>query len=104
MDVGNALTWQSGRRFDYARTNLDYVPPLRRRQLVENVLAQADRVIIGVFNEQLDERPTEVLVQSWGYRIAGRSERANLHKPQIDYRVLWVDGDRRQSPIGEEGQ
>ena len=89
--VGNALTWQSDRRFDYARTNVDYVPAHRRRELLENILAQADRVIVGVFNEQIEARQTEKLVQSWGYRIAGRSERANLRKPQIDYRVFWVD-------------
>lgn len=40
-----------------------------------------------------------------GYMLEclGRSERANLRKPQIDYRVLWVDNERRTSPISEEG-
>jgi SAM-dependent methyltransferase len=101
--VGNALTWHAGRRFDYARTNLDYVPAHRRRELLENLLTQADRVIVGVFNEEIEARPTEDLVQAWGYRIAGRSERANLRKQQVDYRVLWVDSERRLSPISEEG-
>jgi len=101
--VGIVLIWQSGQRFDYARTNIDYVPAHRRRELLENLLAQADRVIVGVFNEEIEARPTEELVQSWGYRICGRSERANLRKPQIDYRVLWVDSERRISPISEEG-
>jgi len=100
---GNALTWQSGRRFEFVRTNLAYVPGLRRRQLFENLLAQADRLIVGVFNEQSDERPTEQLVISWGYRIAGRSERTNVRKPQVDYRVFWVDAEGRPSPISEEG-
>lgn len=93
--VGNALTWQSGVRFDFARTNLDYVPAHRKRQLVENLLSQAGRLIVGVFNEQTHERPTEDLVRGWGYRIAGRSERANLKKPEIDYRVFWVDSEER---------
>jgi SAM-dependent methyltransferase len=93
--VGNALTWQSARRFGFIRTNLDYVPAHRKRQLFENLLAQSHRLIIGVFNEQLDERPTEQMVRGWGYRIAGRSERANLHKPNIDYRVFWVDSEER---------
>jgi len=47
-------------------------------------------------------RDTEDLVRSWGYRIAGRSERANLRKPEIDYRVFWVDSEDRPSPISEE--
>ena len=93
--VGNALTWQAGRRFDYARTNLDYVPAHRRRELLENLLAQADRVIVGVFNEHFDERTIETMVRGWGYRIAGKSERANQHKPEMDYCVLWVDSEER---------
>jgi len=100
--VGNALTWTSDRRFDYIRTNLDYAPAHRRRQLFENLRAQADRLIVDVFNEQIDERPTEDLVRSWGYRIAGRSERTNLRKSEIDYRVFWVDSEDRPSPISEE--
>ena len=101
--VGNALTWRRGTSFDFVRTNLDYVPAHRRRQLFENLLAQADRLIVGVFNEQVHERPTEELVASWGYKIAGRSERTNLRKPQVDYRVLWVDNEDSPSPISEEG-
>jgi SAM-dependent methyltransferase len=103
LAVGNALRWQSGRRFDYVRTNLDYVPANRKRRLFENLLAQADRLIVGVFNEQLDERPTETMIRAWGHAIAGRSERLNVRKPQVDYRVFWVDSERRPSPISEEG-
>lgn len=94
--VGNALSWQSGVRFDFARTNLDYVPANRKRELVENLMSQVDRLIVGVFNEQLDERPTEQLVARWGYRIAGRSERLNLRKPQVDYRAFWIDHEERR--------
>jgi hypothetical protein len=94
--VGNALTWQSPERFDYVRTNLDYAPAQRRRQLFENLLAQTDRLIVGVFNEHFDERQTQRLVEGWGYRIAGRSERANRHKPEMDYCVFWVDSEERE--------
>lgn len=92
--VGNALTWQPPRRFTYIRASLDAVPGHRRRELFERLLRQTDRLIIGVFNEQVDERPTEELVRSWGYRIAGRSERTNRHKPAVDYRVFWVEEQR----------
>ena len=77
------------------RTNLDYVPAHRRRSLVENLLAQSDRLIVGVFNEHFDERLTEQMVHDWGYRIAGRSERANRRKPEMDYCVFWVDSEER---------
>jgi SAM-dependent methyltransferase len=96
MAVGNALTWQSGQRFDFIRTNFDYVPQPRRRQLFENLLAQADRLIVGVFNEHFDERPTEQMVRDWGYRIAGRSERRNRRKEEMDYCVFWVDSEERE--------
>jgi hypothetical protein len=91
--VGNALTWSAGRRFTYARANLDAVPSNRQRELVGHLLGLADRLIIGVFNEQVEERPTEELIRSWGYRIAGRSERTNRRKPAVDYRVLWIDAE-----------
>jgi SAM-dependent methyltransferase len=91
--VGNALDWSGGRRFTYARANLDAVPPHRRRQLVGHLQGLSERLIIGVFNEQVEERPTEELIRSWGYHIQGRSERANRHKPAIDYRLLWIDSE-----------
>jgi len=91
--VGNAIDWSAGRRFTYARANLDVVPSRRRRQLVDHLLGATDRLIIGVFNEQVEQRPTEDLLRSWGFRIAGRSERRNRHKPAVDYRVLWIDSE-----------
>ena len=95
IEVGNALSWQSAVHFDYISTNLDYVPRDRKRELIENLLAQTRRLIVGVFNEQIEERPTEEMVRAWGFRIAGRSERLNLRKPQVDYRVFWIDSEER---------
>ena len=89
--VGNALEWEPPRDFTYIRTGLEYVPRHRRRQLVERLLGFCDRLIVGVMNEETEARPTEELLRSWGYAVAGRSERANRKKPGIDYRVLWID-------------
>ena len=89
--LGNALDWEPPHRFTYVRTGLEYVPRHRRRELVERLLGWCDRLIIGVFNEEAHARPTEELLRSWGYAIAGRSERANRTKPGIDYRVLWIE-------------
>ena len=89
--VGNALTWQPGRRFSFVRTGLEYVPKHRRRELVEHLLRFCDRLIVGVFNEHESERTTEEALRSWGFRIAGRSERTNRRKPGMEYRVLWID-------------
>lgn len=89
--VGNALEWEPPQRFTYVRTGLEYVPRHRRRELVERLLGWTDRLIIGVFNEEAHDRPTEHLLCSWGHRIAGRGERAHPTKPGMEYRVLWID-------------
>src|SRR6185436_16393758 len=36
--IGNVMTWSPPRRFDVVHTGLDYVPPARRRELVERIL------------------------------------------------------------------
>src|SRR6202022_4333911 len=89
--VGNALSWEPPRRFTYARTNLEYVPRPRRAALVERLLSYSDRVIVGVYNEEREARPTEDLLRSFGFEIAGRTDSPHPAKPRIDYRVLWID-------------
>lgn len=89
--VGNALDWEPPHRFTYVRAGLEYVPRHRRRELVERLLGWTDRLIVGVFNEEAHDRPTEHLLRSWGLRIDGRSERAHRTKPGMEYRVLWID-------------
>ncbi len=96
--VGNALDWEPPHRFTYVRTGLEYVPPHRRRDLVERLIAWCERLIIGVFNEEAHARPTEELLRSWGHRVAGRSERTNRKKPGMDHRVLWIDSGVGSSP------
>jgi hypothetical protein len=67
------------------------VPPRRRRELVARLLGYADRVLVGVYNEQRHERPTEELLRACGFEIAGRHDAAHPAKPAIDYRVVWID-------------
>jgi hypothetical protein len=88
--VGNALAWTPQRRFDVVRTGLDYVPPPKRRRLVEHLLSYASRVVVGVFNEERGDRRLEREVAGWGFEIAGRADRRHPH-PQLDYRVFWID-------------
>jgi SAM-dependent methyltransferase len=38
--IGNVMTWDPPRRFDAVHTGLDYVPPARRRDLVERILGR----------------------------------------------------------------
>ena len=93
--VGNALGWEPQRRFDTVRTGLEYVPEPRRRDLVahllERVVAPGGRLVIGKFNEEVERRSLEEEVSGWGFRVAGRAERAHRAEPRLAYRVFWID-------------
>ena len=91
--------WQRSRleapeRFTYVRTNLDYVPAARRaellRHLLDDVVARDGRLIVGVFNEELD-RAVEESVRSWGFEVVGRAERPHPDTPLLVRRAFWVD-------------
>jgi SAM-dependent methyltransferase len=88
--VGNAIHWEPPRRFDAIRTGFDYVPPDRRRELVEHLLGFCDRLIVGVHNEERDAPGFEDEVSSWGFAAAGHSVRDHPH-PQLVYKVFWLD-------------
>lgn len=92
--VGNALDWTSPRRFDLVRTGLEYVPRRRRRDLVsrllDEVVAEGGRLIVGVFSEQRDDHATERELAAWGFAIGGRSERPH-RDPRLAYRIVWID-------------
>jgi len=88
--VGNALQWTPPRRFDVIRTGLDYVPPPRRRELVEHLLDHCDRLVVGVHNEERGSPGLAAVVEGWGFAITGRSERPHPH-PRLAYRAFWID-------------
>jgi hypothetical protein len=92
--VGNALEWRPSRRFTYVRTNLDYVPAARRaellRHLLDVVVARDGRLVVGVFNEELDG-VIEELVGSWGFEGAGRAERPHPDTSRLVRRAFWID-------------
>lgn len=91
--VGNALTWKPPHRFDVVRTGLDYVPPRSRPRLVERLLrevvAPGGRLIIGVYNEERDQRTIEGSLTSWGFTVGGRTERPHPHAA-LAYRAIWL--------------
>jgi SAM-dependent methyltransferase len=88
--VGNAASWTPPQRFDVIRTGLDYVPRPRRRELVERLLGFGSRLVVGVFNEERERRALEDEVATWGFSIAGRTERDHPH-PRLAYRAFWID-------------
>jgi SAM-dependent methyltransferase len=102
--VGNALDWQPPQRFTFVRTNLEYVPPRRRCELVARLLGYADRVVVGVYNEQRHERPTEELLRAYGFEVAGRHDAPHPTKSGIDYRVVWISLPRSAAPRRGSGR
>ena len=92
--TGNAMTWVPPRRFDVVRTGLDYVPPRRRADFVERLLAEVvapgGRLVVGVFNEEKDRDTVADALRSWGYAVAGSTSRAH-RDPRLRYKAVWVD-------------
>jgi len=94
--VGNALTWTPPMRFDFVRTNLEYVPPRRRRDLVErlmrDIVAEDGRLIIGVYSNADPGGPgLDDIVRGWGYPVAGQVERPHRTRLNELQRVFWID-------------
>jgi SAM-dependent methyltransferase len=92
--TGNAIDWQPPDRFDVVRTGLEYVPTRCRRdfvaRLLADVVAPGGRLVIGVFNEERDDRALEREPGCWGLPIAGRTEREHPD-PRLAYRAVWMD-------------
>lgn len=88
--AGNALRWQPPRCFDVVRTGLEYVPAARRPELVQHALAMAPLVIVGKYNEELEERATEEDLRAWGFSIVRSVERPHRADPRICYRATAV--------------
>ena len=52
-------------------------------------------MIIGNYNEEkaelLQGEAIEDLVESWGFTVAGRSERPHFHDDRLLYRIIWLE-------------
>jgi hypothetical protein len=88
--IGNALGWQSPRRFDVVRTGLEYVPRRRRRELVMHLLGMTDLLIVGKYNEEIANRSTEGDLRAWGVEMTRTVERPHRTDPRVCYRAVGV--------------
>ena len=96
---GNAAVWVPPAPFDFVRTGLEYVPPDRRRSLVEHLLshtvAPGGRLLVGPYTEERDEtrpRPSqEETVRGWGFAVGGRLERPHPRDDRCIRRLFWID-------------
>ena len=71
--VGNAFTWQPPTRFDFVRTELEYVPEERQRAFLDRLLAEfvttGGRLILcgyGSPRSNVATHPVRKLVRSFG--------------------------------------
>lgn len=94
IHVGNASTWvpPHGRRYDYVRTGLEYVPPGRRGALVGHLLEHVvgRRLIVGPNNEVRGEPAWQRQAEEAGYPVAGRVEVPHSD-PRVVRSVFWVE-------------
>jgi hypothetical protein len=104
--LGNAIDWEPTTRFDFVRTSLEFVPRSRQsdliRRLLERVVAPGGRLIIGTCNEkkipgEYHGASTAHRLRSWGWDIAGSSERPHRLDDRLVYRVFCIDADHRAS-------
>lgn len=96
--TGEVMGWQPLLRFDFARTELEYVPPDRRGALVERLLggflAPGGRLIVCSYGSATrpvpKAEPVGDILRGWGYRVAGEAEGADANGV-VFTRVAWVD-------------
>src|ERR671914_252804 len=82
---GDLASWERGRRpvmaaVDRDGTFLDV--GCANGFLLEHVMAPGGRLIVGVFNEEKEERRTEESLSSWGFEVAGRFD-AEHRDPRV---------------------
>ncbi len=95
---GNVMTWTPPRRYTYARSNLEFVPPGRRRdqvaRLLDDVVEPGGRVIICSYGSSRDpeNRPEPVagLLAGWRFTVAGAA-RGTAANGVVVTEVAWVD-------------
>jgi SAM-dependent methyltransferase len=89
---GNALHWQPPRRFTYIRTGLEYVPAVRRGDLVAHLLDAATdhRLLVGPATEERDCAEIEEVLCGAGVAPSGRVERPHSDS-RLVRRLVWID-------------
>ncbi|TML19388.1 MAG: SAM-dependent methyltransferase [Actinobacteria bacterium] len=91
--LGDALTWEPPRSFEFARTELVYVPEERRPELVERLLSYVDRLIVCSYGSRRRSLPAEDVgeqLRSLGFDVAGELEREGCDGALI--RLAWIGG------------
>ena len=100
IHVGNIVDWEPPRRFDYVRTELEYVPRPRQPGLVGRLLARAvapgGRLVVCAYRPRgtRDAAPVGDLLRSWGFAVAGEATATDAADGGTATRVAWLDAIR----------
>ncbi|MBM3242294.1 class I SAM-dependent methyltransferase [Candidatus Poribacteria bacterium] len=93
--IGNALYWIPQVKYDFVRTGLEYVPLGRQKDFIKHLLVnyvtRGGRLILGLYNEERDNRELEEKVCAWGYQPAGYCEKSKPDNEIVSYKMLWID-------------
>lgn len=96
--TGNLTDWEPPLRFDFVRTELEYVPRNRRREMVERLLRDyldpGGRLILCSYGSsrrpEPKAEPVGEILRAWGYEVAGETGAADTNGVVIT-RVAWTD-------------
>lgn len=101
--AGNVMDWEPPFRFDFVRTELEYVPRNRRREMVERLLGEfltpGGRLIVCSYGSsrrpEPGAEPVAEMLRDWGHEVAGESQAADTNGVTIT-RIAWTNSP--QSP------
>lgn len=98
IHTGNVMEWTPPRRFGFVRTELEYAPTERRREMIERLLkvfaAPEGRVIICSYGSSRrpapKAEPVGDILREWGYEVTGEAETTDTNGAVIT-RVAWME-------------
>lgn len=96
--VGNVMAWRPPFRFDFVRTELEYVPRHRQPNVIEYLLNEylvpGGRLIVCSYGSssrpQPKTEPVGEILRDWNYEVVGGAEAADTNGVVIT-RVAWID-------------
>ncbi len=96
--IGNIMDWRVPFQFDFVRTELEYAPQHRRREMVERLLSEylspGGRLILCSYGSSRQPtpkaEPVGEILRDWGYAITGESEGVDTNG-WVMTRIAWTD-------------
>jgi SAM-dependent methyltransferase len=96
--TGNVMDWQPPFRFDFVRTELEYAPPGRKREMVERLLREylspGGRLVFCSYGSSRRSTPRAEPVgealRNWSYAVAGEAEGIDTNGVVFTH-IAWTD-------------